>query len=163
MKASEVVLNLDTNNSILQAHHVYCMKCKPHGSCNNQLWVRDYTHVSCNTSMLTYYIRYAGLIQSCFLIGHMYLSSVWLRLDLTTEPNMTCIYFRIELRLAQTLSTILDSIVNTFKCIFQHRCWIEGVPGFWWCFIIVLLNMQYKSCFVNMIGRSWRTWKEWAN
>jgi len=36
MKASEAIFNLDTNNSILQTHQVNRMKCKPHGSCNNQ-------------------------------------------------------------------------------------------------------------------------------
>ena len=47
------------------------------------------------------------------LFGHLYLSGVWIRLDLRTEINKGMCLKEIELH-AQTLSSILDSRVDTY-------------------------------------------------
>ena len=55
-------------------------------------------------------IRYVGLTQVIFLIRHLYLSGVWLRMYLRTDSKKTCVSKRLDYVLIR-----LGSIVNTIR------------------------------------------------
>ena len=87
----------------------------------------------------------------------MNLNNAWLRLDRSMEPNKTCV-IRDWSKLVNTIGRsryIFTQRINTFICILNVSLKSKEK----WFSIQVLL-VHHKSCCVNTIGRSWRTWKQ---
>ena len=118
-------------------------------------------------------IRYVGILRLLFLIGHRHLIGVWFSEDQRTNTIMIhvrkktrqChqIFIRYStLNCEYSLKNLWIEFRNRQTCIFDNHNYIRDIfypqSNTCWCFILDLL-MQHKFCHVNLISRSWRTWK----